>query len=269
MPLLALVPELPGQPLEVFDEVSAIQIALVDRDGVGQLTDAWDKAGVYLLLDAVSDDGTWGVYVGKAAAGLKNRVKQHVVGKSSWNRAVLVRRDTMHGFNSAHVGWLEGHIHQLLTASALAKPSNKMVPSDDSLADYDLHSLQMCATGVMRTLRLLGYEPAAAGDIEDAAQHIRGKKQMSSTKLIQLVGAGLLIPGEELTSLNGLWPAKATLTESGKVLFDGVPYDSPSSAGSAAKGGGATNGWEFWGMTRNGQTVPLSVVRAEYDSLQV
>lgn len=265
MPLLALVPELPGQTLEVFDEVSAVQIALVDRDAIGQLNSEWDKAGIYLLLDPVATDGTWGVYVGKAPAGLKSRVKQQVIGKDSWNRAVLVRRDTSHGFNSAHVGWLEGHIHQLLTASALATPSNKLIPSDDSLAEWDLHALQMCATGVMRTLRLLGYEPAAPEDVQDA-QPSYGKKHTSSTKLVDLIGAGLLKPDEELTSLNSLWPATAKVTESGKVHFNGEPYDYPSSAGSAVKGGGAVNGWEFWGVSRDEGLIPLSVIRAQYDN---
>ena len=159
--------------------------------------------------------------------GLKSRVKQHVAGKDSWNRAVLVRRDTTHGFNSAHVGWLEGHIYQLLTASASAAPSNIVTPSDESLAEYELHALQMSATGVMRTLRLLGYEPAAPEDVEDA--HLSyGKKHTSSTKLVELIRAGLLSPDEELTSLNSLWPATAMVTESGKVVFNGESYDLPS-----------------------------------------
>lgn len=265
MPLTALVPELPGQPLELFDGVSAIRIALIDRNGVNRLSDVWDEAGVYLLLDPVSLDGTWGVYVGMAAAGLKTRVRQQIKGKESWNRAMLIRRDTTHGFNSAHVGWLEGYIHQLLMASALARPSNKLIPSDESLAVYEQHALLTCATGVIRSLRLFGYEPAAAADISDAAVSTRTKRQLSSTTFADLLAAGFVVADETLTSLNGIWPATATVRVAGEIEYDGRRYTSPSAAGSAVKKGGATNGWEFWGVQRDGSLVPISVIRARHD----
>lgn len=265
MPLTALVPELPGQPLEIFDDVSAIHIALVDRDGVSRLGGVWDNAGVYLLLDPIASGGTWGVYVGKAAAGLKSRVRHHISGKDSWNRAVLVRRDTTHGFNSAHVGWLEGHLHQLLTASALARPSNKVAPSDESLAAHEQHALMACATGVIRTLRLLGFEPAAESELDGSATGNHGKRQMSTTTLPDLMTAGRVKVGEELVSLNSLWPASAKVAPDGQVIFDGTTFTSLSSAASAAKKGGAANGWEFWGVRRDSGLVPLAVFRSEFD----
>jgi hypothetical protein len=47
------------------------------------------------------------------------------------------------------------------------------------------------------------------------------------------------------------------------IEYKGVVYSSPSSAGNAALGRNI-NGWDFWHVERDGRTVKLAVVRAEY-----
>jgi hypothetical protein len=55
---------------------------------------------------------------------------------------------------------------------------------------------------------------------------------------------------------------KALLFKTGKIKFDGQFYDSLSTAGSVAKGGKATNGWEFWMAKNNdGELVRLTKFR--------
>ena len=46
---------------------------------------------------------------------------------------------------------------------------------------------------------------------------------------------------------------RAWLRRSGSIRFDGKTYGSPSAAGSAARGGKATNGWAFW-KVKQGET---------------
>ncbi len=54
---------------------------------------------------------------------------------------------------------------------------------------------------------------------------------------------------------------KAWLRRSGSIRFDGETYDSPSTAGSVARGGKATNGWVFWRVKRGEKLVRLREFR--------
>ena len=52
----------------------------------------------------------------------------------------------------------------------------------------------------------------------------------------------------------------------GEIIYNGERFSSPSAAASAVRQGGAANGWAFWGVIRDGQPVPLAVLRAELDA---
>jgi hypothetical protein len=259
------VPEGPGEAIELIDSKDALRIAFAHRDFVSRLADKWDTTGIYLLLDPVSGDGTWGVYVGKAA-NLRSRVKQHLKEKLSWNRAVLVMSDRTERFHSAETGWLEGNVHNLLAHSYYGQPSNKVNPSDDSIPVWDQPRLWGVVEGVAHTLRLLGYETAEESELVGAVRAPRPKHNLSSTTVADLFNAGLLSAGERLVSLNGQWPASAEVLEGGTIGYGGRSYSSPSAAASAVRDGGAANGWTFWGVTRDGQAVPLAILRAELPS---
>lgn len=86
--------------------------------------------------------------------------------------------------------------------------------------------------------------------------------------LADLIGAGLLKPGEELISTRGTWPARASLNADGSVNYDGQTYATPSAAGVAARKGRKTNGWTLWGVQRQGQVMPLAAVRTEFETGQ-
>jgi Restriction Enzyme Adenine Methylase Associated len=263
--LTAFVPETPGEPIELVDANDALRVAFVHREFLGRLADRWETTGVYLLLDPISDDGTWGVYVGKAT-NLRTRVKQHIKEKPSWNRAVLVISDRTESFHSAQAGWLEGRVHHLLSLSALARPSNKQVPGDDTVPAHEQAMLWNCAVGTQRALRLLGYETAVEDELIGAGKGRKSKPAPVTGSLADLLDEGLLKPFETLTSLNGQWPAIAVLTADGLVDYGGTTYPTPSSAAKAVRNGGATNGWTFWGVNRGSLVVPLAMLRAEYSA---
>ena len=98
--MTVLVPDNAAAPTAVFDDNAALKLAIVERSGARRLDAEWDSAGLYLLIDRADDDGEWGVYVGKAPAGIKARIGNHLRNKDHWYRALLVQRDTTHGFNS-------------------------------------------------------------------------------------------------------------------------------------------------------------------------
>ncbi len=65
-------------------------------------------------------DATFGVYVGKAPAGIRSRLLNHER-KKHWARALLIQRDNQHGLNSAHVDWLEGDLYDLFATTDRAR----------------------------------------------------------------------------------------------------------------------------------------------------
>lgn len=264
-PLTALVPEALGEPIEIIDGVDALRIAFAHRHFVNLLGDKWDTSGIYLLLDPIAADGTWGVYVGKAN-NIRTRIKQHLKEKPSWNRAVLVISDRTERFHTAESGWLEGRVHSLLAHSFYGQPYNKVSPGDDSVPTYDQPRLWRCAEGVTRALRLLGYETAEEDEIADVAKAPRAKVNLLSTTVADLIANGLVSSGERLVSLNGQWPAVASVTNDGTILYNNHAYSTPSAAASAVREGGAANGWAFWGVVRDGQAVPLAMLRAQITS---
>lgn len=262
MPVLALVPDVAGQHIELFDEVNALRMAIVQRDGVRKLSDEWEEPGIYLLLRPASTDGTWSCYVGKADR-LRERVSCWL--KDDWSRCLLVQRDTTYGFDATQAGWLEANLLRQLAASALAEPWNKVRPTAGTMPPYGVHALLACINGIMHTLRLLGYEPAAADDIDTDAPTTRTRYK-SKTTLSDLLSVGLLQPGEAVVSVNGLWPATGHIEPNGTIRYNGVSYEAVSAAGMAAKKGSTVNGWEFWAVKRDGQPLQLAQVRAEYDA---
>ena len=54
---------------------------------------------------------------------------------------------------------------------------------------------------------------------------------------------------------------KAWLRHSGSIRFKGKTYDSPSMAGSVARGGKATNGWAFWRVKQGEKLIRLREFR--------
>ncbi len=155
LPVTALLASEPGQPVIVFDGNAALRMAIVDRGSVLALDDVWDAPGVYLLLDPVAPDGSYGLYVGKAPAGLRHRLRQHARKKEHWVRALLVMRDTTHGWHSAQVGWLEGRLHDVLEGATLASSSNA-----NWAAARDAAGLRPC--GALGGGRTDNGDPAAA-----------------------------------------------------------------------------------------------------------
>lgn len=263
-PFTVLVPDVPGEAIELIDRNHALRLAFVHRDFVSRLPDQWDAAGIYILLDPVSADGTWGTYVGKAG-GVKTRILRHTKEKESWQRALLVVSNQREPFHTAEIGWLEGQVHSLLSNSYYARPSNRQSPGDDTIASWDQASLWTIARGVTHALRLLGYETAEEAEIEAIEKSPRTRGTLSKVSLEDLVKRELLRDGDRLVSLNGQWPAEAVVRAPGLIIFRDEQHLTPSAAASAVRQGGAANGWAFWGLVRDGQTTPLAVLRAELD----
>lgn len=261
LPFTVLLPDTRLQPIEIHDHSVALRMALVEKDAVALLDSEWDRPGVYVLLDGVSEDSTFGVYVGKAPSGIRSRLLQHER-KRQWVRALLIQRDIQHGLNSAQVGWLEGDLYELFDAADRARLHNTMKPGDDTVPGYDLRILESFRDPIVRVLRLLGYDPATA---DDTAVDVKPKRSSTyhGIGLEQLLHAGLLQGGAKLVSTNGSWPATARVTSGATIEYGGADYPTPSAAATAVKNGPA-NGWDFWAVETPEGSTRLSALRARY-----
>lgn len=266
LPFTVLLADTPGQPIEIHDHSVGLHMLLVEKSSVHLLTTDWDVPGVYLLLAPVHGDGAFGVYVGKAPAGVRARLQQHER-RRVWSRALLIRRATLHGLTSAHAGWLEGDLHELLTAAERAKVHNTQTPGDDTVASYDLRMLESFRDPIVRVLRLLGYETESTNNDPGNAPG-PGRRRRTTTfhgiTVANLITAGHLTGDERLVSVNRSWPATARINADGTISYNNRTYPTPSSAGSAVKGGAPVNGWDFWAVEGPTKSTRLSAIRELY-----
>lgn len=261
LPFTVLLPDTRREPIEIHDHSVALKMALVEKDAVALLDPQWDRPGVYILLDGVAEDASFGVYVGKAPAGIRTRLLDHER-RRQWVRALLIQRDMQHGLNSAQAGWLEGDLYELFDAADRARLHNTVKPGDDTVPGYDLRILESFRDPIVRVLRLLGYDPATA---DDTTTDVRPKRSVTyhGIGLKELVAAGLLAAGDKLVSTNGSWPAAAVLNDDAEIEYAGTRYPTPSGAAAAVKSGPA-NGWDFWAVESADGSTRLSVLRARY-----
>lgn len=93
-------------------------------------------------------------------------------------------------------------------------------------------------------------------------QHLGVTKHRSRTgaparydvELKQLLEAGLVDAGDLLISTSRAWPAVAYVDPDAAVVYQGTVHPTPSAAGAEARGGHATNGWDFWALERTTRT---------------
>jgi len=262
LPVTVLLPDTVAEPIEIYEQSAALRMAIVERAGVGALSAKWDQPGLYILIDRHGTDGSWASYVGKAPAGIRARLLTHASHKDHWSRAVLIQRDTTHGFNSAQVAWLEGRVYDLLNAAEDAVLHNKNRPGDETLPAFERTALEASIEPIVRVLRLLGYNAAAPEDKLAPGPSAKTPTHHGVT-LQQVMAAGLLTAGDQVISTNGAWPAQAHIDDTGNVVYQGTVHLTPSAAAQAVRGG-ATNGWDFWGVETPNGLVRLSTLRARY-----
>ncbi|WP_029212996.1 hypothetical protein [Arsenicicoccus bolidensis] len=266
LPITTLLPDSAAEPVVLFDQHAALRFAIVERDHALRISaEEWDRPGVYILLDPPSGDGSWGCYVGKAPAGIRTRLRDHLRNKDHWRRAVLVQRDTTFGFNSAQVAWLEGRLYDLLDAAEDARPHNGNRPSDETLPPFERASLENAVLPISRILRLIGYDPATADDSGTVSTTTKSSRtsRFYGITLKNVLDAGYLTPGASVVSTNSVWPATGVINADGSITVNGTSHPTPSAAAGAVKGG-AANGWDFWAVEDAAGKTTLATLRARF-----
>lgn len=262
LPFTVLLPDSREDPIEIHDHLTSLRMSVIEKGTVRLLdADAWNVPGAYALLDAPASDGTYGVYVGKAPAGVKDRLVTHER-QRNWARALLIQRENYTKLSSAQAGWLEGDLYDLFDAAHRARLHNTVKPGDDTVPSYEMRILESFRDPITRVLRLLGYDTST--EDEPVAVDRQSRRRVSvGVKIEDLIDSGLLAVGDRLISTNGSWPASAAILPNRMIGYDGKEYYSPSGAAAAVKGG-SVNGWDFWAVERDGRSERLSLIRKRY-----
>jgi hypothetical protein len=234
-----VVADLPGH---------AIRMAHIWRRDLERLpANDWNVPGIYVLLGGGIPPET---YVGKAVE-LRGRLFQHrSKPKLDWIRAITIKRDVSHGFNSAEIGYLEGRVASELRAIPGLNVVEGLQNQDETLPPHLLLTLDEFVPSILSGLRVFGvdlYKPFEEEGLEKSSGEAFKKTHTIKTGTIaDLVAAGLLSAGAELHLSQGGVTARASVTAAGQILVDGVAFSSPSPAAASALGLQSSNGWTTW-----------------------
>jgi hypothetical protein len=255
IPASTQVPADPLAPISLDFPVHALHVGLIERASDVPLSEEWDQPAIYVLLGDMSDK-TMPLYVGKAKSA-RSRLSQHR-GKPpiAWRRAVVITRDTSHGFNSAEVGYLEGRLASELGARPGVSLKAGKLDRDETLPDHLLVSLDALLPTIFAALRVAGVPVVSAKDAAEATSRKRGTPRKIEGTVADLLAAGLLTAGTRLVFRRSGREATALVSASGSLIVDGVACDSPSMAGKMAFDLKAVNGWDAWQLAdRDGVTL--------------
>jgi hypothetical protein len=263
-PASVQIPKEPEAAVVADFPIHALRVAYIAKPYVTKLGADWHVPGVYLLIGPGLIAGRLPVYVGKSV-GMRGRLITHrSKPKLDWARAMLVRRDTTDGFNSAEVGYLEGRVAGELAGLPGIDLHLEKEDLDTTLPGHLLPVLDAFVPTILAAARLGGLSLVPAPDDvvdEDAAGNGGGRKTYSGT-VADLLAAGLLEAGAQLTFSRAGKVAQGKVTSEGEIVVEGKAYGSPSTAAAKALGLKAANGWVSWRLD-GGTGATLAELRAQ------
>lgn len=269
IPVNLQVPADPSAPIIADFAVHALRVAIVQRQDLERVPADWVVPGIYVLVGSPGpDDRRLPLYVGKARD-LRKRLFQHrTKPKLEWRRAIAVKRDTTHGFNSSEIGYLEGRLAAELCSLPGAHVIEGQRDQDTTLPEHHLLALDAFVPSVFAALRIAGLDlsPAdtpleeANGDADSPGERRRSTAVPGT--VADLLAAGLLSAGATLTFARAGKRAQARVAASGELIVNGVTYASPSTAAAKAFGLRAANGWVSWRL-EDGRGASLADLRAQ------
>lgn len=279
----------------ISNDKYSIKMIKVSRENIDKVPkEEWLQAGFYILLGRKSKHEQYSAYVGKTDNNFSSRLKSHNKNKDFWNTAIFVTRSNNGGFNPTDVAFYEYYLSDLLETNPhiekdniqkVSRPNGVTTGEEKEklelltpvfaflkeVLEYDLeHGQTPTITPIIRTAstpaRQISSTPTPAAEPSRRKEII-----LPGAQLIQeLLAKELLKVGETLYSTERGYPGEATILENGKLLYNGVEYNSPSEAGKACMRSvkpeiSGPNGRIFWEVRRPGEdTKNLNQLLAEY-----
>jgi hypothetical protein len=248
IPVNVQIPSAAMAPVVADFVAHALRVAYIHRRDIERLpVDEWEVPGIYVLL---TDNGSRQLYIGQAVDVRRRLLHQRGKPKLEWTRAVVIKRDTSHGFNSAEIGYLEGRVAAEISAIPGVTVVEGKRDQDTTLPPHMLLSLDDLLSSILAALRLAGVDTYKEADEPEYRIRQPSVKRKSPTvksgTIADLLAAGLLRAGAEVHLSQGGRTALGTVTTSGEIIVAGVAYASPSKAAQQALGLQSSNGWTTW-----------------------
>ena len=250
--------------VEMTCELYALEMAVVSRGDVKDLSDQWNEPGIYLLLEAGTNSG-WCAYVGQAKYLDMRILQDHSYEDFEWDRALLVRRRRddrgSGGLDKAERGWLEGRMYELLKGAGVGL-ANKQRPDDDMLSKTKREQLEKYVEVIESALTLLRYPLGSQPQTPErrtkpSKERADRGQPVSRRNLLDFVSVD-----QEIESTSPKYSgATATIDASGGVRYRGRLYASLSAAAKAVTKQRTANGWSFWGVKDGGVLKKLEDLR--------
>ena len=227
--------------------------------------DELSQPGIYILTGE-SEDGAQRIYIGEADV-LRDRLKQHDVGKDFWTRLVAFT-STNEGLNKAHVRYLESRLVGLAKDANQWELENGTQPAPPPLSEADKADAEWFLAEMLLIFPLLGvdaFETAAAqarsmgpGKGGDSPElYLRGRGADATGREVAdgfIVLKGSRARAREVDSIhNYMRSTRKQLKERGVLVADGehlvfsqdFRFTSPRTAAGVVVGGNA-NGRLEW-----------------------
>ncbi|MEV4831061.1 DUF262 domain-containing protein [Micromonospora sp. NPDC049257] len=129
---------------------------------------------------------------------------------------------------------------------------------------FDVESIRQ-RSQLYRKLCDLIWDPSRLGFEEPAVvvpPQRRRRRANYKVSMAQLLRAGFIAEEASIFGVRGGQRYEARVTREGRVVLDdGRPFDSLSTAGSAALGGSSCNGWTFWSVQEGGSITSMASIR--------
>lgn len=158
-------------PLEIMDDLYAMNMAFVEKYGIHQLPDRWKNSqGVYILFSHLKPGYRFEAYVGQTQKGFYSRLTKHEQERSFWDTAILARRTTSEGFNSMQLNALEGKLRDILGESQNVHVHNQYPTGDKTLPPGEYRMIDEITLSIMRVMFMRGYRNQHMGAQADKLQ---------------------------------------------------------------------------------------------------
>jgi hypothetical protein len=158
-------------PLEIMDDLHAMNMAFVEKYGIHQLPERWKNSqGVYILFSHLQPGYRFEAYVGQTQKGFYSRLIKHEKERGFWDTAILARRTTETGFNSMQLNALEGKLRDILDESPNVHVHNQYPTGDKTLQPHDYKFIDEITLSIMRVMFMRGYRNQHMGAQADRLQ---------------------------------------------------------------------------------------------------
>lgn len=146
------------KPFEIYDEVTGVSAAIVERYALGSLQERWDSAaGIYVLFSPIATDNTFKAHVGQISSSFKAAVTKYPISNEEWTVALLFRSNRDVPLNRMQLTYLENALISVLSSSTNVELFNNREMGKLDFSYLEKEDLDDVLLSILRIMFLRGY----------------------------------------------------------------------------------------------------------------